>query len=256
MTVHSFDTKVAQKVGLNAAIIYQHIVFWVTKNAANDERDKHFHEGKWWTYQSIRGLGLLFPYMTENQIRRAVEKLEEVGFIGTGNFNETAYDRTKWFCVLRQIDLASMPNGFGENAEPIPDRNPDKIPDIDPPNPQRGDLFASQQDPEAEEAEKPVDDPRTDPFDEFWEIYPRAPRKTDRPKARAAFRSIVLGKHKSIERVPAETIIAGLRRYAETGPDPQFVPLPTTWLNGARWEQHPPPARRVEQERFWEERVR
>jgi biotin operon repressor len=77
--------------------------------------------------------------------------------------------------------------------------------------------------------------PREDEFEAFWKAYPPG-RKTDKPKARSLFWSIVQGKSKSIPKTPAETIIAGARTYARTGPDPKFVPLPTTWLNGARWE--------------------
>lgn len=76
-----------------------------------------------------------------------------------------------------------------------------------------------------------------DGFSEFWEAYPKAPRKTDKPKAKASFDRIVAGKAKGIGSVRPETIIAAVKRYAASGPDPEFVPLPTTWLNGARWEQ-------------------
>lgn len=76
-----------------------------------------------------------------------------------------------------------------------------------------------------------------DGFSEFWDAFPKCPRKTDRVKALEVFRRIVTGKHKTIGETPAETIIAAMRRYAASGPDPEFVPLPTTWLNGARWEQ-------------------
>lgn len=73
-------------------------------------------------------------------------------------------------------------------------------------------------------------------FDAFWASYPKCKRKTDRPKAAVTFERIILGKHPNIERTDAETIIAGVRKYAATNPDPEFIPLPTTWLNGARWE--------------------
>jgi hypothetical protein len=31
-------------------------------------------------------------------------------------------------------------------------------------------------------------------------------------------------------------IIAAAKRYADTRPDPQYTPMPSTWLNGGRWE--------------------
>lgn len=75
-------------------------------------------------------------------------------------------------------------------------------------------------------------------FDRFWRVFP-AGRKTDKPKAAAIFGQIVAGKHKLISKTDAEAIISGAERYAATNPDPQYVPIPKTWLNGARWEDVP-----------------
>lgn len=74
-----------------------------------------------------------------------------------------------------------------------------------------------------------------DPFDQFWDLYPRSRRKTDRPKARQIFRNLCAGKHRQIGKTRAEDIIEGCRRWAASQPDPEYVPLPTTWLNGERW---------------------
>ena len=46
---YSFDTKEAMEHGVNEAIIIANIRFWVQKNKAND---KHFYEGRTWTYNS------------------------------------------------------------------------------------------------------------------------------------------------------------------------------------------------------------
>ncbi len=35
MSRHSFDPKIAARVGLNAAVIFQNITFWIEKNQAN-----------------------------------------------------------------------------------------------------------------------------------------------------------------------------------------------------------------------------
>lgn len=93
-------------------------------------------------------------------------------------------------------------------------------------------------------------DPEPDRFDEFWKAFPNCQRKTDKPKARSAFWSIVQGKRKGIDKTQAETIIAAVRRYASTNPDPQYVPMPTTWLNGARWEQFPEVTEETRRKKF------
>jgi hypothetical protein len=126
MSLHSFDPEVAKCVGVNAAVIYQNILFWTRKNAANG---KHVHEGYVWTYNSVKALNELFGYLTPDQIRRAIAKLLEAGLIAEGNYNVSAYDRTKWYGVPCQVHLAKTPNGVGETHKPIPDSKPDSKPD-------------------------------------------------------------------------------------------------------------------------------
>lgn len=126
MSMHSFDPEIAKKVGVNAAVLYQNIVWWTQRNAAND---RHFHDGRYWTYNSIKAFDALFPYLTTKQIRTALDKLEEAGLIMSGTFNKAGYDRTKWYCPLGQIDLPKKANGDAQEGEPIPDVNTDIKPD-------------------------------------------------------------------------------------------------------------------------------
>lgn len=126
--MHSFDPEIAKKVGVNAAVIYQNIVWWTDKNAANG---KHFHDGRYWTYNSIAAFDELFPYFTRAQIRSAILKLEDSGLIVTGNYNQSAYDRTKWYSPNTKLHLSNLANGFDPEGKPIPDNKPDIKPDID-----------------------------------------------------------------------------------------------------------------------------
>jgi len=118
--MHSFDPDIAMKVGLAPAVIFQNICWWIEKNQANDE---NFIDGHYWTYNSIKAFTTLFPYLTEDQIRRALQKLADAGLIVTGNHNKSAYDRTRWFRLSCQIHLAKTTNGLGRIAAPIPDIN-------------------------------------------------------------------------------------------------------------------------------------
>lgn len=113
----NFDMEVAEKVGTDCAIILSNIEFWQYHNQVND---KNFHNGKYWTYNSINAWLKLFPYLTESKLRRCLDKLESFGYISTGNFNKSSYDRTKWYCSNRQIDLSISSNGFVKNDETIP----------------------------------------------------------------------------------------------------------------------------------------
>lgn len=117
---HCFDTDEAKKYGILAAVVLGMIRFWIGKNKANN---KHCHDGHYWTYNSAKAWAELIPYATVNQVRRALELLEESGEIVSGNHNQSAYDRTKWYRLTCQIELANLPNGIGADAEPIPVEN-------------------------------------------------------------------------------------------------------------------------------------
>lgn len=95
-------------------------------------------------------------------------------------------------------------------------------------------------------------------FERFWRAFPPG-RKTDKPKAAVIFGQIVAGRRKGIPKTDAAVIIAGAERYAATSPDPQYVPMPTTWLNGARWDDMPEPQSNYGGHRLrptWDEVVR
>ena len=125
--MHSFDPEIAKKVGVNAAVIYQNIVWWTQKNIANN---KHYHDGRHWTYNSIKAFDALFPYLSSKQIRTALDKLEDAELILSGVFNRAGYDRTKWYCPNCQIDLPKKANGIAQEGEPIPVSKPVIKPDI------------------------------------------------------------------------------------------------------------------------------
>jgi hypothetical protein len=113
---HHFNIEDAKKYGITEAVILHNIRFWIMKNKANNT---HFHDGEYWTYNSVAAFTELFPYLTKDQIRRALESLEDAGAIKTGNYNQSPYDRTKWYCIVPQIDLAKEDLPFGENHKCI-----------------------------------------------------------------------------------------------------------------------------------------
>ena len=130
MASHSFDPEIAQKVGVNAAVLFQNILFWCEHNAA---RQHNIRDGKAWTFSTMAALSKLFPYLSTNQIRTALKKLEDAGLIESGNHNKSSYDRTKWYCVSGDFHLGKNTNGIDQNPKPIPDINTDINTDITPP---------------------------------------------------------------------------------------------------------------------------
>lgn len=143
---HSFDVDIAKRFGVNAAIIFKNIYHWVEKNRANE---KNCYDGRYWTYNSIKAFHELFPYLSEKQIRTAINVLIDGGAIVTGNYNKQPYDRTLWYSVTDEwegslkstlpfdqkdiyillkgkMEIDEKQNENIQNGEPIPDINTDK----------------------------------------------------------------------------------------------------------------------------------
>ena len=126
MAEHSFDIELAREFGVNAAILFNNICFWINKNRANG---KNFFDGDYWTYNSKRAFAELFPYMSERQVGSALQKLVEARMIKTGNYNEDKRDKTTWYaldingaCMVQKckIHLTKSYNGNSENVRPLP----------------------------------------------------------------------------------------------------------------------------------------
>ena len=115
--IHAFHTNDASRYGLIESVMLNNFRYWIGHNQANG---KHLHDGRTWTYNSVKAFGALFPYLTSNQIRRCLESLVLQGVLIRGNYNESAYDKTSWFAfsdeLLSRIDLANLPTQAGESA--------------------------------------------------------------------------------------------------------------------------------------------
>ena len=106
---HVFEIEVAQQVGVNAAVIYQYLWYWCEKNRANG---LHLHDGRYWTHCTLKAFGGLFPYLSEMQIRTAINKLIEVGLVVKDSYGKT--NRTSWYSANKH-NLSKITNAIDEN---------------------------------------------------------------------------------------------------------------------------------------------
>jgi len=121
---HSYNVEIALAVGgVPEAVVLKEIAYWCKKN---EEIDKHRHDGRFWTYKSIAQWKEEFPEFKGN-ISHILQRLESGGWLVSGNYNKTSFDRTKWYTITEksislfaQIDLTEMQNGFADSDEPIP----------------------------------------------------------------------------------------------------------------------------------------
>lgn len=124
---HMFSVEAATKYGVTEAILLEGLSFWCRSNAANG---RNIHDGLAYTYNSIRALHELYPYLSEKKIRGAIATLEQEGLLVSGCFNKKPYDRTKWYAVTEK--------GFSEMGDSILTKGQMNFDKMENENPQKG----------------------------------------------------------------------------------------------------------------------
>ena len=126
---HYFNVDVASDVGVNAAIVFERMVFWISHNK---KTGKNFKDDTFWTYSTQADIAEQFEYLTVKQCRTAIDKLIENEYIKTGNYNRHKYDRTRWFALTEKGErivqkskkvVPLRANGKSDEGETIPIKN-------------------------------------------------------------------------------------------------------------------------------------
>ena len=181
---------------------------------------------------------LVFPRrksVTESQIKDAMLTLERLGMIALYEVDgESYFFFPKWTDHQRiQTKHSKFPEPpTGENGEPqkstvnhgdIPLESKSKK------NPN------TESESESESNAQARGNEIAKRFEIFWNEYPR---HQDKAKAIAAFKAI----HVTDELL--DTMLDALRRQkaSEQWQNPKYIPMPTTWLHGRRWEDEAPKA--------------
>ncbi len=93
---HSFSVQLAIECGINAAIVFNHLHYWINHNRIVGTAQA---DGKTWTYQSRLTMQEYLPYLTEKEVRGAIDKLVEYGYVIKGKFNKNKFDQTTWYSL-------------------------------------------------------------------------------------------------------------------------------------------------------------
>lgn len=215
---HSFDVDIATRYGLQEAIFIENIRFWVLKNKANK---KHFHKGKYWTYNSAKAYAELFPYWSRQQVERIIGKLKEAGVLEVDHFSQNTYDRTNWYTLNEEMLSSKSRNGDIEIDE---SSNTYINADVN--------------------SKTVIDDEEDLLFEMFWKDYPR---RSARPAAKKAFKKL-----KPTPQLLAkmQKAIADQKATIWKDKDQQYIPYPATWLNNERWEDEVKPVPMTAAERL------
>lgn len=157
---YTFNSDIASVYGVNEAIFIHNLYWWISKNKANE---RHFYEGKYWTYNTTKAFSELFPFWSERQVNRIIKKLMDEEVLYVGNFNQSTYDRTRWYALddkiysiyqngnmhvtersnasdqtvesklpNGQMEVTERSNPFDQTVTTIPDSKPDSKPNSKP----------------------------------------------------------------------------------------------------------------------------
>lgn len=238
MSRHSFNPEIATRLGINAAVIYENIIWWCERNAV---KGRNIHDGNAWTFNSVCAFQKLFPYLTNKQVRTALERLVAADLLEVGNFNEDARDRTKWYALAKGTEafarqvLLHLPDKartLAPEGEPLPDSKPDIKHTPIPPG--GFSLFS-------EKEERGTDlegsDPVEEGFKEFWnQIWPAHKRKTGKVDCAKVYRAACEGRHKKADAISPTTLNRCARAYIASVKDVEFLKGPLPWLRLPGWE--------------------
>lgn len=124
------DTVLATKIGVDAALVLQQVHYWVE---INRKKNSNFHDGAYWTYNTIKDWNKCFPFYGERTIQRIFKKLKDLGILKVGNFNKAKFDKTSWYSIdydkLNEIVEgsktcnASRQNGVIEDTKSVNDND-------------------------------------------------------------------------------------------------------------------------------------
>ena len=142
----------AEKIGLNEAIVLQQVHYW-TVTFERADKDRHYRDGRWWVYNTYQEWQTNFPWWSARTIERALLSLRERGLLlATDEYNQKNYDRTLWYAIDYEVLESLTPNcgegvtpdcgdGSRQNgvmedanlAPPIPETNTETTTDTEPP---------------------------------------------------------------------------------------------------------------------------
>lgn len=160
---YSFNSDIARAYGVEEAVFIHNLYWWITKNEANG---RHHHDGRTWTYNTMKAFSKLFPFWSEKQISRIIHKLRDNGALHIGNYNESKRDRTQWYALDECITTIYRDNCYAltEKGTCNPPNGGLETPKRSPPIDQVGDCIIGT---DIKPDIKPVTKSPLPPYDDF-----------------------------------------------------------------------------------------
>jgi hypothetical protein len=205
---HHFNPEVAASLGINQAIVLYNLGFMQTQRAIQGG-DEYYFDGRWWVRHSYESLAEWHTYMTVPQIKRVMKPLIEADHVVT--WHPERFNRTTYWSVAPEFLHSTKSNDA--KYEIVPSESTKSYSVLH------------------DNKHKTTKDSCASLFAIFWDNYPR---KTNKKLAQSAFKTAVKDED------TLNSIITNIQERIEGGDwelnNKGFIPHPSTYLNGRRWE--------------------
>lgn len=257
--VFHLDAPIARALGVNEAIVSYHLCFWIE---ANEREGKNFVEGRYWTYNSVRKFSDFIDFLSEKQIKHALNNLYDAGYLLKGHYSENKLDRSLWYSLSDKyyqevFGESIVPTGqitLAPQAESIVPTGQMYISKIINADNKTKDLKNSTRTQCASESglskspktyskrytNKEIDSA----FESFWLKYPKKENKQEAKKAyinalNGVYTTRVLPRSTPISIEELQNAVEAYSKHLEAMGkigDKNFLPNATTWLNNQRYD--------------------
>lgn len=118
---HAFNVGIACTVGVNCALILNHLS---VIHKLIFLKEENWSDGKLWIRKTVKDMANIYPYMTEKEIRGAMDRLERDGFIvSTKSVSGQTFDRGKCYSfTVSGLQLMEVEKHFYHSENPFDKR--------------------------------------------------------------------------------------------------------------------------------------
>ena len=247
MTMHHFDIADAEKYGVDRAIILNNLRFWLTHKKANETHINEYKHPKdsnhplngkkfYWTYNSHKAFAKLFPYWTENKIKKDLLWLEKQGVIIKSKFNKANYDQTNWYSIPHEYSLCQKePSDSADLHHPIVPNGTNRSCQTEQPIPYINTNINTDTKRSCATEIAPVEN-EPDPIDlAFKQTWEQWPNKVARKPALKAFTALCKKNPKIDPGFISKSLIENFTSRSDLNEKIHFA----SYINAERWNDQP-----------------
>lgn len=97
------NAELADRIGLNEAIVLQQVNYWITGSTAGEE-----HEGRKWVYNTFeKWQEENFPFWSVDTVKRTLTKLKKMGLVDVRQLRKSQHDHTNFYTINYENELLS-----------------------------------------------------------------------------------------------------------------------------------------------------